>query len=432
MSAASRIGVAVAGAIATIILARVLGDQGWAAYFIAQSLALLLLAGSTLGVEHGLVYYVSSGRWGARAAYVSAFRVSFLTGTVAALAGLGARLLFPSAFAGLAVWETAVVVIGLPFALMSLYASYAALASDRYEVATALPAAQAILVLALAVPGAAAFGVGGAVVGLTLATVSVGTTAAVWGTSRLPSRGSPGTGELRRAIAFGIKGYAASALQLVNYRLDLFVLSAVTSAAVVGSYSLAVALTSLLWLLPRALSDVLFPRVARLSHSADSSMRDLVEAKSVRHASLVTLAGALVLAVGLVVLVVPVFGEEFRPAVKLGLILLPGTAAIAIAMVLGATVVGRGKPVYSLYAALVTTPATVLLYAILIPWMDATGAALASTISYLGAFLLWCAIYRRVTGQHVAPLLLPTRSELLDFRRLFVRRTRDARVSRRS
>ncbi len=116
----------------------------------------------------------------------------------------------------------------------------------------------------------------------------------------------------------------------------------------------------------------------------------MVETKSLRHASLVTIAGAVLLAVALVLLVVPVFGEEFRPAVKLGLILLPGTAAIAIAMVLGATVVGRGKPAYALYAALAATPLTVVLYAILIPWLDATGAAIASTVSYLGTFVLWC------------------------------------------
>jgi Na+-driven multidrug efflux pump len=104
--------------------------------------------------------------------------------------------------------------------------------------------------------------------------------------------------------------------------------------------------------------------------------------------------------------------------VRLALILLPGTAAIALAMVLAATVVGRGKPVYSLYVALVTTPATVLLYAILIPWLEATGAAIAATVSYVGTFVLWCVIYRRVTGRHVAPLLIPTRSELEDLRTL--------------
>jgi O-antigen/teichoic acid export membrane protein len=422
MSATSRITVTIAGAAATIVLARVLGPSGWAAYFVAQSLVLLLVAASSLGVEQGIVYYVSSSRWGARAAFASALKVSIVMGTIGALVGLGTRLLVPSAFAGLSVEQTAIVVAGLPFALAWMYVSCVALAGDRYEVATALPAIQAVLVVGLAIPAAVAVGLGGAVVGLTLATVTVGLGAAAWAWRRLPRGEIAEPGQLRRAASFGIKGYAANTLQLVNYRIDLFVLSAVASATMVGSYALAVALTSLLWLLPRALSDVLFPRVARLSHD-DEVARELVEAKSMRHASLLTVVGTLVLAAGLVVLVVPVFGEDYRPAVRLALILLPGTAAIALAMVLAATVVGRGKPTYSLYIALVTTPVTVLLYASLIPWLEATGAAIAATVSYVGTFVLWCVIYRRVTGRPVAPLLIPTRSELDDLRalpRLFV------------
>jgi hypothetical protein len=54
------------------------------------------------------------------------------------------------------------------------------------------------------------------------------------------------------------------------------------------------------------------------------------------------------------------------------------------------------------------------MYATLIPWFDATGAALASTLSYLMLFLLYCHFYRRVTGLHVLPLLVPTRSEFAD------------------
>ncbi len=74
-------------------------------------------------------------------------------GPCGACVGLAARLLFPSAFAGLSVWQTAVVVAALPFALVWLYTSYVALASDRYEVATSLPVVQAVLVLVLAVRG---------------------------------------------------------------------------------------------------------------------------------------------------------------------------------------------------------------------------------------------------------------------------------------
>jgi O-antigen/teichoic acid export membrane protein len=418
MGAASRIAAAAAGGITTIVLARVLGPDGWASYFVAQSLMAILLASTTLGIQYGIVYYVSSARWGASAAFVSALKFALCMGAVGAAVGLGARLAFPSAFAGLSIWLTAVVLVGLPFALAGLYTSFVALAIDRYEVSMSLPAIQAVLVLALSAPAAVGFGLRGAVVGMTLGTIAVGVGSVVWGRQRLGRGERSEPGQLRRAMSFGIKGYGANALQLVSYRLDLFVLSAVASTAVVGGYSLAVALTSLLWLLPGALSTVLFPRVARLSHGDEESAREMVESKSLRHVSLITVLSTLVLAAGLVLLVVPLFGDGFQPAISLGLILLPGTAAIGISGVLAATVVGRGKPAYALYCALAVTPFTVVLYATLIPWLEARGAALASTVSYFATFLLWCVLYQRTTGRRVLPLLLPTRSELDDLRAL--------------
>ena len=90
----------------------------------------------------------------------------------------------------------------------------------------------------------------------------------------------------------------------------------------------------------------------------------------------------------LLFLVVPLFGAEFAPATDLGLILVPGAAAIGIAGTLSSSIVGRGKPSYSLYSALIVTPVTIGLYLWLIPSLDATGAALASTISYCLSFVV--------------------------------------------
>jgi O-antigen/teichoic acid export membrane protein len=140
----------------------------------------------------------------------------------------------------------------------------------------------------------------------------------------------------------------------------------------------------------------------------------MVETKSLRHVSLIVILTGLAGAVALELLVVPVFGADYEPTINLGLILVPGAAAIGVSTVLAATVVGRGKPMYSLYGALITTPITIAMYAALIPTFHATGAAVASTLSYLLSFVLYCHFYRRVTGRHVLPLLVPTRSELAD------------------
>lgn len=418
MAGASRIVATAAGALATVLLARMLGPESFGTYSIAASLVALLTAATTLGIEHGVVYFVSAGTWDARAAHLTSLKVSAVMGVTGAGIGIGTRVLFPSAFAGLSVGLTAVTIIGLPFALAWLYASYVALATDRYETYMLIPALQASAFLACTVVGAALFGVGGAVVGMTASSVVVGSASAVWGRRRLPRAGPNGKGELRRAMHFGIKGYAANALGIISYRADLFILASIASSAAVGRYSTAVAATSLLWVLPRALSDVLYPRVARLSAAGDDAALEMVEAKSLKHVSLITMLTAPVLVAALELLVVPVFGAGFRPAIDLALILLPGVALTGVTGVLVASVVGRGRPMYSLYAGLVTLPLTLALYAGLIPWLGASGAALASSLSYLFSFLLISWYYRRLTGRRVLPLLSPTRSELDDLRGL--------------
>lgn len=418
MAAASRITVTAAGATTTIVLARVLGPEGWASYFVAVSLLTILMTATTLGVEHGIAYYVSSARWAASSAFRAALKVAMLAGVMGIVVAVAVRLAVPSAFAGLTVALTLVASLALPLALVWFYVSYIALAIDRYGVAMSLPAVQALFVLVLAVPAALLFGLAGAIAAVTLASIAVGVGAAEWGRRRLKGEAHEPPGQLRRAISFGVKGYAANTLQVVNYRLDIFVLAAVASTSAVGSYSLAVALTSLLWVLPRALADVLFPRVARLSALDDARGRAVVEAKSLRHVCLITIVSAVLFVPALRLLVVPIFGEDFRPAITLALILLPGAAAIAITSVVMATVVGRGKPMYSLYGALVITPLTFLLYVTLIPWLEADGAALASTVSYVGAFFLSSWFYGRATGTRVWSRLVPTRSEFSDLREL--------------
>ena len=93
-------------------------------------------------------------------------------------------------------------------------------------------------------------------------------------------------------------------------------------------------------------------------------------------------------------------------------------ALIGIAGTLSASVVGRGFPQYSLYSALIVTPVTLALYALLIPAYDATGAALASCLSFALSFLLALFFYRRATGHGALGLMWPTRSELEDYRTL--------------
>ena len=421
MTAVSQVTVAITGALATVAVARLLGPEGTAAFTVSLSLFVMLMTVSTLGLESGVTWLVSSRRWGARAAFAQAQVAALVLGLAGMGIGLLARVLIPDAFEGVSTLLVLVVCAALPFALSWLFSSYIALAVDSYERYVTAPALQSAVALAGVAGLAAAFGLEGAIAGLAGSHAVTAIAMLAWNRRALPAddvEPRHGLEPMREAVGFGLKSYSAHALQFLNFRLDLFILNAVAVQAEVGHYAVAISVTSAMWLLPAALSAVVFPRVAALTGTGDEAQRSMVEEKSLRHVAVITLLSALLLAAGLVGLVELVYGSEFRPAIELGLILLPGVSLIGIANVLSATTVGRGYPIYSLYTALIATPPTIVLYVLLVPSLEATGAALASSISYAFSFVLSAWYFRRVTGLHVAPLLVPTRSEIEDYRRV--------------
>jgi O-antigen/teichoic acid export membrane protein len=421
-SAAAQVVVAVTGALTTLVVARILGPTGAGSYAVALSLVLGLTAFGTLGLDSGISYFVSSRAWAPRDAFVRTQLTALVLGVLTALIGLGLRLTLESAFRGLDVALVVVVVAGMPFALSWFYGSFLALAMDRYEDFALPPALQSLAALLLVLPLAAIFGLEGALVGLLASNLIAAVITFIRVRRDIPAveSGSRGTGfaQLAAAVRFGLKTYLANVLGFVQYRLDLFILNATAAAADVGQYAVAVSITSAVLLLPRALSGVLLPRVASLSALDAKDHREMVETNSLRHVGLIVIVSIPLLAAVLVLLVKGFFGEPFDPAIGFGLILLPGSALMGIAGVLSATIVGRGRPLYSLYNSLITTPLAVGLYIALVPPLEGEGAALASSISYTAVFALTVFFYTRVTGRSPLPLLVPTRAELADYARL--------------
>lgn len=424
LMSAAQVVTAVTGFVTTIVVGRVLGPGGVGAYTVALSLVLVLGVVAPLGLENGIAWAVAGGRWAPRSALRLSQIAAVALGLVAVAIALGARLAFPGAFAGLSVGQVAIVAASVPFLISWQYARWLAVALDRYEAFVAPPALVSALVLVLCGAGAAIDGVRGMVVGLPIAyaiTAALSLGDALRSEPRqAASRAPVGGAPLREATAFGLRANAANALQFLNYRIDLFVLSAVASAPDLGVYSAAVAASGVMFLAPQTLAQVVFPRVAALSAGGDEALerRSVVEAKSLRHVSLLTLVSLPVVAVVMAGVIPLLYGRAFDGAIVLGLVLLPGVALFGIAGVLSATINGRGFPGYSMRAAAISTPIALALYAVLIPLLHDLGAALASTVSYAINFAVTAVYYRRATGDRVAPLLVPTREEMADLRAL--------------
>lgn len=215
-----------------------------------------------------------------------------------------------------------------------------------------------------------------------------------------PTQGVGVGGAHRHRIwKFGGKVVLGDALQMANYRLDVFFLAAFVPIADVGVYAVAVTIVEMLWQLPYALSRSLLPRI---------SGGEMNRPRVVR-VSLILGAGLAVLSVaGLALaswLTVPVLGSEYARVPGLLALLLPGVLFIGVAKPLAAWTLSHGFPGRNLIASAIGFVVVVAGDLLLIPRFGLSGAAVASTVGYVvtacGVALLMPAnrpIFKRAPG----------------------------------
>jgi O-antigen/teichoic acid export membrane protein len=201
----------------------------------------------------------------------------------------------------------------------------------------------------------------------------------------------------RLAVVMG----AVQVVNLVSYRVELFILGREDGNAAVGVYSIALQAVESMWLVPAAIATA-------VTAPAVSARDDRAAARLVARSSLraLVLAGLVAVAVGAIApFVIPaVFGEEFDGAVWPLELLLPGVVAYAPVTVLVVYLsIRRGRPWSSLAVSVASMLVTIAAALVLIPGHGARGAAVASSIGYgAGAVLAW-AFFARFARRAARP-----------------------------
>jgi O-antigen/teichoic acid export membrane protein len=180
------------------------------------------------------------------------------------------------------------------------------------------------------------------------------------------------------SVVFGLKGHVGRIANMLNWRLDVMLLSMLASVDVVGQYSVATKLAEAFRPLSQSLTFVLRPLIASLPVSE-------ARARGVYlYRRIFALNTVLVVIMALTggPLIMLLFGPEFAPAIPAFQILLIGLAALGGAGVLNGYNVGIGKPEFNSYTALAGLVITLIGNATLVPTYSLYGAAITSTISY--------------------------------------------------
>lgn len=184
----------------------------------------------------------------------------------------------------------------------------------------------------------------------------------------------------------------------LNYRLDIFILDYYENEGVVGVYSQGASLAQLLWLFPEVLALVIF------SHSLNSSEEKKFAVQLIQNLwKLMKVLGLVLLPIGAAAfyLIPVIYGPAFAQSSWVFLIILPGVYLMVLYKSLNGDLAARGFPQIAGYVFFPAVVINVVLNIILIPKYSAVGAAIASSISYTIAALVYLFIYRRMTSKLV-------------------------------
>jgi len=197
----------------------------------------------------------------------------------------------------------------------------------------------------------------------------------------------PSLGVFRIGFRYAAKAYVISLLGYLLFRANIFLLAYLQSPADVGYFSIAAQISDALTLLPATIALVLFPTLVQDRKSGWHV--------ATRQAALVG-SGMCAICVVVAVLAEPIivitFGPAYEPAVPIIRWMMPGIVAVSVTTVLSQYVAAIGIPRIVIIAWAVAVVLLVSLAWTLIPSHAGTGAAAASSISYVALLTMILAI----------------------------------------
>jgi O-antigen/teichoic acid export membrane protein len=370
--------------VAALVVATTLGATGAGTFALVRILPHMGASVLGLGLTIANPFLVGSGRYPVRAITQNTVALGLMLSGLGwtawlLLSGLLQARFYPELSAGAVLW----VGVALPLVLLRNYLNSIQQGLQSFKGANVVLAAEDIttmLVMLLLLTDRGRESGMTVVVAAAIAGAGVSCLAAI---IALALQGIWPWPVLHREIAayaipFGLKGHVGRMANVLNWRLDTVILSALTNTEIVGYYAVANQVAELFRPLSQSITFVLRPLIAGLS-SAEARLRGLV---LFRRVFVLNLAMIAVMGLAGGHAIVKFFGEEFAVAVPAFYILLIGLAAHGANGVLAGYNVGIGRPEFNTYTALAGLAVTIALDVLLIPSYGIVGAAIASSVAY--------------------------------------------------
>ncbi len=375
-----------------LVVSWALGPSGRGQVAFLTTIAYLTASLSTVGIEQANANLAASRPELRRALAANSLVLALVFGSLAAAIVLGLVALVPSIGGDVSPSLRLLAVAAVPILVFQIALDY--LVRAQYRLTRANVAWLLQPVVNIGVNGVLAVA-GALTVGRAVATWVAGQALSmlvlVWSAQGAAGFGRPDAALARSSLAFGVKAHAGRVLTLGNYRLDQWIMGAVSSSRELGLYSVAVSWAEALFYLPTALTLVQRPDLVRAGREEAGDRASRVFRAAVVFT--VPLAAAMVLVAPILCAVI--FPAEFRGAVDDLRVLAFGGFGIVALKLLGNALTAQGRPLLATSGVLVAFVLTVSLDILLIPGHGGLGAAIASTVAYTAGGVATAVVFSR-------------------------------------
>jgi O-antigen/teichoic acid export membrane protein len=404
---ATNLGVAVVSLVNVLVTARVLGPAGRGDIALLFTVAGLTATLGNLGVQQAIVNIGGREPRHRPALATNAVLLTLLLAAMVSLALGGLLVTFPGlkgdVSAGLFafVFVAIPVLIGRVFLQAILDSDYRFSFSNGIRLIAPVSGVVANSLLAAFDELTVTTAMTAWVVGQTVSTLLLGWYVA----RRMEGYGRPDPALARHSLSFGAKAHVSHVLGLGSWRLDQWFVGTIAGSRELGYYSVAVAWSEALFILPGALRNVQRPDLVRAARR-EAGRR---AAQVFRICVAVTLPAVLVMILIAPILCTTIFGDEFSDAVDDLRWLLPGTFGIVAIRLLGDALIAQRKPLLPTIAIGIALVVTIVLDIVLIPAYGGEGAAIASLAAYTVGGVAVAALFVRGLGVGAGELVLRPR-----------------------
>jgi O-antigen/teichoic acid export membrane protein len=191
-----------------------------------------------------------------------------------------------------------------------------------------------------------------------------------------------------RLLSYGMRVWIGALTGILLSRLDQVLMIPLSTAYQIGLYAVAVSISEVTLIFNSAVRDVLFS--AESVKSNDSRLT-----RASRVSTLLTLVGSICVGISSIWLVPILFGRDFTESVVVIEILLLGVLLGNPGSVAGAGLSARGRPGLRSSALAVAFVVNLGMVVLLVPLYGATGAAVATVAGNLTAGML-CIVFMRI------------------------------------